>query len=54
MATRRMDRCEDWLHGRPRATRHARRGHLRLVHSTRWPSAERDPAAHSLRHLDAA
>ncbi|MFF4250627.1 hypothetical protein ACFY1L_05380 [Streptomyces sp. NPDC001663] len=49
-----MDRCEDWLQGRPRATRYARRGHLRLVHSTSRPSADHDPAPHSPRHLDAA
>ncbi|MDG9709570.1 MULTISPECIES: hypothetical protein [Streptomyces] len=39
-----MDRIEDWLPGRPRAARHARGRHLRLVHSTSRPQgADRSP-----------
>ncbi|MFF3517768.1 hypothetical protein [Streptomyces sp. NPDC002573] len=46
-----MDRIEDRLRGSPRGARHARRRHLRLVHSTSRP---RDPADRPSRHLDAA
>jgi hypothetical protein len=39
-----MDRIEDRLSARPRAARHARKRHLRLVHDAGPRSAERDHA----------
>ncbi|MDT0392129.1 hypothetical protein [Streptomyces dubilierae] len=44
-----MDRIEDRLSGRPRAARHARRRHLRLVHDV-GPSAGRGRARRTARH----
>ncbi|GAA2549010.1 hypothetical protein ACFW2V_01395 [Streptomyces sp. NPDC058947] len=46
-----MDRIEDRLSGRPRAARHARKRHLRLVHDAGPSPAGRGRAARrSARH----
>ncbi|MFF6916373.1 hypothetical protein [Streptomyces sp. NPDC012466] len=49
-----MDRVEDRLSARPSAARHARKRHLRLVHSAGPSRTERSPARHSARRDEAA
>ncbi|MFE6524945.1 hypothetical protein [Streptomyces sp. NPDC057794] len=50
-----MDRIEDRLSARPRAARHARRRHLRLIHGSGGrPAAGRRSARHSARNGEAA
>ncbi|MER7897847.1 hypothetical protein ABTX62_17515 [Streptomyces sp. NPDC096046] len=49
-----MDRVEDRLSARPSAARHARRRHLRLVHSADPSRTERSPAGHSAQRGEAA
>ncbi|MDK1348168.1 hypothetical protein QNO09_33815 [Streptomyces sp. 378] len=49
-----MDRVEDRLSARPSAARHARKRHLRLVHSAAPFRTERSPARHSAQRGEAA
>ncbi len=44
-----MDRIEDRLSARPRAARHARKRHLRLVHDAGPPPVRRGAARRSAR-----